>query len=86
MTRQEILDRVREVLHREVGYHGPVRPEHDLAVDLGLDSVSLLTLLVELENAFRVVLEPRDGEAPPTRVGDVVELIERELADAEAAA
>jgi acyl carrier protein len=86
MTRQEILDRLREVLRSEVGYRGPVEPEHDLAGDLGLDSVKLLTLVVELENAFRVVIEPGEGEEPPTRVGDVVDLIERGLAGGEAAA
>jgi acyl carrier protein len=86
MNRNEILDRLRELLHREIGYRGPVEPESELAADLGLDSLKLLTLVVELENSFKVAIEPAEGEEPPTTVGQVVDLIERGLAAGEAAA
>ncbi|MBZ0112768.1 MAG: acyl carrier protein [Thermoanaerobaculia bacterium] len=45
-----------------------------LIEDLGLDSISLLALVVEVENHFRVVLEPED-EAGIERVGDLVDAI-----------
>jgi acyl carrier protein len=48
--------------------------------------VKLLTLVVELENAFRVVIEPDEGEDPPVSVAEVVDLIARRLAEAEDAA
>ena len=86
MSEAEILERLRELVRRELGWHGPVEPESALAGDLGLDSVKLLTLVVELENAFRVVIEPDEGEEPPVRVAEVVGLIARRLAEAEDAA
>jgi acyl carrier protein len=85
MTGAEILSTVRELLRAQLGYEGPVAPESELAADLGLDSVKLLTLVVELENAFRVALEPEEGETLAT-VGQVVALIERCLAARGAAA
>lgn len=45
-----------------------------LIEDLGLDSISLLALVVEVENHFRVALEPED-EAGIERVGDLVDAI-----------
>jgi acyl carrier protein len=86
MSRAEILARLRELVRRELGYRGPIELESALAADLGLDSVRLLTLVVELENAFRVVIEPDEGDEPPVRVGEVVDLIARRLAEAESAA
>jgi acyl carrier protein len=85
MTGEEILTRLRQLLRAQLGYEGPVEPESELAADLGLDSVKLLTLVVELENAFRVALEPEEGETL-ANVGQVVALIERCLAQREAAA
>lgn len=49
-----------------------------LIEDLGLDSISLLALVVEVENHFRVVLEPED-EAGIERVGDLVDAIASRL-------
>lgn len=86
MKREEIFERLRELLRNEIGYHGPVEPESELAIDLGLDSLKLLTLVVELENSFCVAIEPAEDEEPPTTVGQVVDLIERGLAAREAAA
>ena len=48
--------------------------------------MKLLELVVELENRFRVALEPAEDEEPPATVGQVVALIERGLARREAAA
>jgi acyl carrier protein len=76
MSRDAILATIRELLRTQLGYTGPVEAESDLASDLGLDSVQLLSLVVELENTFRVVIEP-DGEEPLVTVGEVVALIER---------
>lgn len=85
MTAEEILATIRELLREQLGYAGPVAPESELAADLGLDSVKLLTLVVELENAFRVALEPEDGE-PLATVGQVVALVERCLSRPQASA
>jgi len=85
MTRDEILTTLREVLRSELGVEGPVELASELGGDLGLDSVKLLTLVVELENRLRVALEPEAGELL-VNVGQVVALIERCLKEQEAAA
>lgn len=50
-------------------------PEMRLIEDLGLDSLSLLTLAVEAENHFQVCLEEVGSEQIAT-VGDLVHAIE----------
>jgi len=54
------------------------RPELRLAEDLGLDSIGLLTLALELENHYRVRLEENPA-APPTTLGDLAELVKGRL-------
>ena len=64
---------VREALARiarGMGYAGPLGPGLRLAEDLGLDSVGLLTLAVEVEDHFRVCLDA-DEEAAIRTVGDL---------------
>lgn len=76
MSADPILDEVRTLLRSQLGFEGPVTRESALAGDLALDSMKLLELVVELENAFQVALEPEPGE-PIETVGQVVALIER---------
>ena len=51
-----------------------------LAEDLALDSVQRLTLAVEVENRFRICLEPEDEEGIAT-VGDLASVVEGKLRD-----
>jgi len=76
MTGDDILETIRGLLRVQLGYEGPVTRESELAGDLELDSVKLLELVVELENALRIALEPEEGETL-ANVGQVVALIER---------
>ena len=46
--------------------------------DLELDSLKALTLAVEVENRFRVCLDP-EIEATIVTVGDLVDMVRREL-------
>ena len=55
-----------------------LRPETDVLRDLNLDSVQRLTLIVELENHFRICFEPGDAEGVST-LGDVTALIRERL-------
>jgi acyl carrier protein len=81
----EILERLRALVRAQRGADVAVAPESSLAADLGLDSLQLLELTVELENAFRVALEP-EPDAPLETVGQVVNRIARGLAELEASA
>ena len=79
MTDDQIRDRVAHVARTHLGYDGPLDDDTLLVEALRLDSVRLLTLVAELENEFRVVLEDGD-EAGLERVGDLVAVIRRRSA------
>jgi acyl carrier protein len=79
MERGAILEGVRQVFADELKIHDLTEDTH-LLRDLKLDSIQQLTLVVELENRFRVAFGDGD-EAGIERVGDVVDLLERSLSD-----
>lgn len=71
----EALTEIRRVLREELGLSREVRVEDDLVADLQLDSVALLTLVVGLEDRFRIALEEQDAAAVRT-VRDLAALVE----------
>ena len=78
MTEAQILAGISEVARRHLGWEGPLEARMSLVGDLGLDSLKALTLAVEVENLFRVCLDPeRDREI--VTVGDLVGVVRREL-------
>jgi acyl carrier protein len=77
MPRAEILEGVRRVFADELKIECLTEETH-LVRDLKLDSIQQLTLVVELENRFRVAFGQGD-ETGIENVGDVVDLIERRL-------
>lgn len=70
----EVLETVRHIFAEELQRAEPVEPSHELGADLQLDSVQLLTLVVGLENRFRVALAEEDAGEVRT-VGDLVRLV-----------
>lgn len=80
MTEHQILEGVREVIRDHLQMQSPVGNETHLFHDLQLDSLKQLTLVVELENYFRVRLDAGDEEGLET-IGDVVRLIDRRLSE-----
>ncbi len=72
----EILEEIGRVLREELGLSRPVRPEDELLRDLQLDSVGVLTLVVGLENKFRIALAEEDAAGIRT-VADLVALVQR---------
>ena len=80
MTEAEILDTVRAVIRDELRLDAPVAPSTHLVRDLQLDSLKQVTLVVELENRFRVRLDDGDEEGLET-LADVARLIQRRLSE-----
>jgi acyl carrier protein len=78
MNESEIQKAIGEVLRTHCNVTVPIQPESRLAEDLGLDSVGLLTMAVEVENYFQTALG-EEPEHPPRTVADVVALIQRRL-------
>lgn len=78
MTIEKILSQVQELARERLALGVDVRPESRLIEDLGLDSLRLQALAVEVENHYRICLEPEDEEAITT-VGDLVQTIAGKL-------
>lgn len=66
----EVTAEIARVLREELGLSREVKPGDDLVTDLQLDSVGLLTLVVGLEDRFRIALQEEDA----SRVRTVAEL------------
>lgn len=73
-----ILAGIAEVARRHLDWRGTLRPGQRLVEGLGLDSVRRVTLVVEIENRFRIRLDP-DSEARIETVGDLVTVIRSKL-------
>lgn len=71
----ECMRAIAQVLNEHCGTPAElVRPDAELQADLGLDSVGLLSLALELENLFEIYLG-EDTENPPRTVDDVAQLL-----------
>lgn len=77
-TDEELLDGVRAVAREHLAYTGELTPHTRLVEALKLDSLRLLTLVVELENRFKVCLEEGDDEGLVT-VADLLAVLRRRL-------
>ena len=72
--RAEVIAVIDRVLRDELGVAREVRAEDDLLADLQLDSVGVLTLVVGLEDHFRIALREQDAAEVRT-VGDLAGLV-----------
>jgi len=79
----EVLGEIGRVLREELGMQREVRPGDDLVRDLQLDSVGLLTLVVDLEDHFRVALKEEDAAVVRT-VAELAGLVLRRREEAAA--
>lgn len=72
----DILAGIADIAARHLDWHGAVSREMPLLDTFNLDSLRQLTLVVEIEDRFRVRLDDRDEESIVT-VGDLVDAIRR---------
>lgn len=79
MTEAQVLEVIEEVARYHGLWNGVLSRDLRLIEDLDLDSLKALTLAVEVENRFRVCLDP-EIETTLTTVGDLVDMVRRELA------
>ena len=78
MNNRESLSAIEEVAHTHRIWEGTLGPDLRLNEDLDLDSLKALTLAVEVENKFRICLDP-ESEAEIVTVGDLVAAVRKEL-------
>ena len=75
MSQKDIQDAIAQILKRDCGIkRETISPELRLQEDLGLDSMGLLNLALEVENHFQVYLEEA-ADNPPESIGDIVNLV-----------
>lgn len=83
-NRKRVFTAICEILRDDVHCQAPITPATDLLADAQLDSLDLLTLTVELENRFAIVLN--DVEGPESiQVGHIVDRVLHHLEVAAAA-
>lgn len=80
MKATEILGEIELLAAEHLGINEPISMEMDLVEDLGLDSLKLLTLAVQVENRFRICIDSEDEEMIRT-VADLVRVIEARLGE-----
>lgn len=85
MNRTEISEGVRAVLRQHLNITKDTVDTTDLVRDLELDSIQQLTLVVELENLFKICFNA-DDEMDTRTIGDLVDLVGRHLPGANASA
>lgn len=76
----EILAGIVDIAKRQLDWRGAVSLDMPLLETFDLDSLRQLTLIVEIEDRFRIRLDDRD-EASIATVGDLVGAIRRKLAE-----
>jgi acyl carrier protein len=69
---------IESIAREHLSWNGQIRREQRIIEALRLDSLRLLTLVVEIENRFRIVLDETATSGVET-VGDLVDVIGREL-------
>jgi acyl carrier protein len=74
LTEQGILEGIVEVARAHLAWEGEVSLTTPLVELFRLDSIRLLTLVVEIENRFEICLDDAQTEQVET-VGDLVTLI-----------
>ena len=78
MTDAEILAGLQTVAEEHLDFEGALAPDTRLLDALQLDSIRLLTFVVETENLFQVCLEEGDEEGIET-AGDLLTLVRERL-------
>lgn len=73
----DVFDKVVEVL-KELSGLDEIQPEYTLQQDLSLDSMLMVTLLIEVEEAFDIVLDESDmNPFDLTTVQNVVDMVKK---------
>ncbi len=77
-TKARVLEGIQTVAAEHLDVHEPLPLNARLLEDLEMDSIRLMTLAAEVENHFRVILEPEDEERIRT-VSDLVDVVASKL-------
>ena len=83
LSKAEISEKVVTIIAEQLGRDvESIKPESDIANDLGADSLDLAELMIAFEENFEIDIDEENVGNIQT-VGDVVEQIEKQLNSAE---
>ncbi len=82
-TDDDLIAAVSAIAEAHLDWRGPLSRDTKLVETLGLDSLRRLTLLVEIEDRFRISFDEEDESAILT-VGDLLDTIRRKRGEAHA--
>ncbi len=75
----DVLAGITDIARKHLDWNGAVSRDMPLLEAFDLDSLRQLTLVVEIEDRFRICLDDQDEQSIAT-VGDLVDTIRRKLA------
>lgn len=76
-SQQQLWNELESLLRKSTNYKGEVSTHSRLTADLQLDSMALLSLTVEIENHYKIILG--NGKDVPETLGQVLSMIEEAL-------
>lgn len=79
LTDADVMAAIADVARQHLRWTGPISPDVPLVEALALDSLRQLTLIVEIENRFRIRFDQEDESSVKT-FSDLTTLIGRKLA------
>ena len=82
-SEESVLAEIRQIVERELELTRQVKPTDRLVLDLGLDSMTLITLAVALEDRFQILLSDEEATRVET-VGELARCIVARVGAAEA--
>lgn len=74
LSDQTLMEGIRLVAAEHLQHEEPIEPQTRLVEAMALDSIRMLTLVVELENHFKVMLEEGDEQGIET-VADLMQVL-----------
>lgn len=84
MDRAALKQTLMELLEQETWEkHEGLEEDTDLRQGLNLDSVDMVSLVLEIQNRFEIEIENKELEGV-VRVGDLIDLLERKLSPSRA--
>jgi acyl carrier protein len=82
LTRAQVLERTTEILTKHAKGEVDLTEKTEIVADLGIDSLGVMEALAEVEDALEVTFDDEQLQGIST-LGDLVDLISRELASGE---